>query len=109
LTLVLSAILRARDAEEALGALKGSLVKAAPDSFMLWLHRLLLLLLLLLWMIVITIGDASLTRCCCSVCSDCSADVTAFRRLQLANDAASASSASASAAPLHHAAAVAQS
>ncbi len=34
-----SAILRARDAEEALGALKGGLARAVPDSFMLWLHR----------------------------------------------------------------------
>ncbi len=34
-----SAIVRAQDAEEALRALKGGLAKAAPESFMLWLHR----------------------------------------------------------------------
>ena len=34
-----SAIVRAQDAEEALKALKGGLAKAAPESFMLWLHR----------------------------------------------------------------------
>ncbi len=34
-----SAIIRAQDAEEALKALKGGLGRAAPESFMLWLHR----------------------------------------------------------------------
>ncbi len=35
---ICSSIIRANSAEEALGALKGGLAKAAPDSFMMWLH-----------------------------------------------------------------------
>ena len=38
--------MRARDAEEALGALKGALARAAPESFMLWLHR---------WVVVVVV------------------------------------------------------